>query len=144
MSLISAFEITASGLSAQRLRMDLASTNLANAQTTKGPDGKPFSRLIPEFEAVPVEYDPVFTPEVNSVMSKVNLEQIKKDQSTPRRVYDPGHPDADPNGFVSLPNVNLMQEMADLMMASRAYESNVTAFNTTKSMALKAIEIGKV
>lgn len=143
MSLISAFEVTASGLSAQRLRMDIASTNLANAQTTRGPDGKPFSRLIPEFEAVAMENDPVFSADVNRVMAKVELNEIKKDQSPPKRVYDPGHPDADGLGFITLPNINLMQEMADLLMASRAYESNVTAFNTTKSMALKAIEIGK-
>lgn len=137
------FEISSSGLEAQRLRMDLASANLANAQTTRGPDGGPWKRLRPVFSAEAVQFEHALN-EVEENLKKVAVTGIDKDNAAPRLVYDPSHPDADAKGFVALPNVNMMEEMADLLMASRSYEANVTAFNMSKSMAMSAINLGKI
>lgn len=143
MSFVTSFQVSASGLEAQRLRMDLASMNLANAQTTHGPDGKVYQKVKPVFETRPLEFGNALEKEMGIELQAVAVSSIQKDTTPPRRSYDPGHPDADKDGFVSLPNVNLMEEMADMMLASRAYEANVTAFNTTKGIALKALELGK-
>jgi flagellar basal-body rod protein FlgC len=144
MSFMPNFDITASALSAERLRMDVTSGNLANTQTTRGPDGQPYRKLMPVFEAQPIEFEDTLSGELNLQLSKVAVTGIEKDARPPKRVYDPGHPDADKDGYVSLPNINVMEEMADLMMASRTYEANVTAFNTSKQMVLKTLDIGRV
>lgn len=144
MSFIPAFKVSASGLAAQKIKMDLASTNLANAQTTRGPDGKAYRKAIPIFEAVPLKFENELQNAMDIKLEEVQLVGIQKDDSPLRKVYDPSHPDADPQGFLELPNVNLMKEMSDMLIASRAYEANVTAFNTTKNMALKLIDLGKV
>jgi flagellar basal-body rod protein FlgC len=137
------FEISASGLEAQRLRMDLASANLANAQTTNGPDGGPWKKLSPVFEARSLEFDNALN-DVEAQLKRVDVTGVEKDRTNPRLVYDPTHPDADAKGFVAMPNVNMMEEMADLLMASRSYEANVTAFNMSKSMAMSALNLGKI
>lgn len=137
------FEISASGLEAQRLRMDLASANLANAQTTRGPDGGPWQKLSPVFEANAIEFGNALS-EVEADLKKVEVTGVQKDDSNPRLIYDPTHPDADAKGFVALPNINMMEEMADMLMASRSYEANVTAFNMSKSMAMSALNLGKI
>lgn len=142
--LVPSFQISASGLEAQRVRMDLASTNMANAQTTKGPDGKPYQKMRPIFQAGPIDGESTFSSEIDSELKKVNLSGIYRDESPPRQVYDPGHPDANDKGFVSMPNINLMEEMSDMLLATRAYEANVTAFNVSKSMAMSALNLGKI
>ena len=142
--LIPSFQICASGLEAQRIRMDLTSSNLANAQTTHGPDGKPYQKLRPIFVTEAVDAGSTFTTAMDQELKKVAVQGIEKDQTPPRQVYDPGHPDADKRGFVSLPNINLMEEMADMLLATRAYEANVTAFNVSKSLAMSALGLGKV
>lgn len=144
MTLIASFIVSSSGLEAQKIKMDLASSNLANVQTTRGPDGKPYRKVTPIFESVPIEFDGELQKEMGTPLQQVKLAGLEKDMTPLKRVYDPGHPDADDKGFVELPNVNLIQEMSDMLLASRAYEANVTAFNTTKTMALKSLDLGKI
>lgn len=143
MSFLPNFEITASALSAERLRMDITSANLANTQTTRGPDGQPYKKLMPVFQTEPLSFDKELNGEMDLQLSKVSVAGIEKDATEPKRIFDPSHPDADKNGYVSLPNINVMEEMADLLMATRTYEANVTAFNTSKQMMMKMLDIGK-
>jgi flagellar basal-body rod protein FlgC len=124
--------ISASGMSAERLRMDVVAANIANADTTRGPDGQPYRRR-----------EVVLSPggSFDEVLHGVQVAGIVEDQSPPRRVYDPGHPDADAQGYVSMPNVSPITEMVDLIGASRAYEANVTAMNVAKQMVNRALDI---
>lgn len=144
MGMFGAIDSAASGLTAERLRMDLISNNIANVNTTRTAEGGPYRRQLPVF--APREAQNSF----GSVLSKemgtgdgVRVVAITKDTAPTRRVYDPGHPDANGEGYVEMPNVNIVSEMVDMITASRAYEANVTSVNTAKSMALKALEIGK-
>ncbi len=135
--------ISASGLSAERLRMDTISSNIANVTTTRGEDGQPYKRKIAVFqENLNKEIDKQ-TGKVKENMLGVKAVGIVEDESPLRRVYDPSHPDADAEGYVNMPNVNILNEMADMITATRAYEANVTAMNSEKSMFLKALEIGR-
>ena len=144
MNLFSAMEITASGLHAQRTRMNVLSSNLANARTTRTAEGGPYQRLDPVFEAVPVATrfaDLVRDPGANDAYV-VEVNEIRADDSPPQEVYDPTHPDADERGFIQLPNVNVVEEMVNLITASRAYESAVTVMQSIKGMARSALDIG--
>ena len=137
----SAMEVAASGLSAERGRMNVIASNLANAHTTRGPNGQPYRRLDPVFSAQPVapgSFDPV----LRSVQT-VQLSGVTADQSPPQLTYDPGHPDANAQGYVAYPNVNVVTEMVNLMTASRAYEAGVTSIESLKSMARAAEKIGQ-
>jgi flagellar basal-body rod protein FlgC len=141
------FAISASALTAERLRMDVISNNIANANTTRTLDGGPYIRqrvvFTPRFDPEPT-FSPIvalMTPEGLPV--GVRVVAIQKDPSPPRMVYDPGHPDANAEGYVAYPNVNTVNEMVDMISATRAYQANITAFNATKSMALQALSIGK-
>ena len=135
MGLWSAIEASASGLTAERLRMDLIANNIANVNTTRTQEGGPFRRqlavLMPRSGLDP------------KVGAGVRVVRIAQDDDPPKLAYDPGHPDADAEGYVAMPNVNVVTEMVDLITASRAYEANVTAINAAKDMAAKALEIGK-
>lgn len=127
--------ISASGLSAERLRMDTIASNIANVNTTKGADGQPYRRKVA-----------VFQENLDSELNKplgVKAVGIEEDQSDFRRVYDPTNVDADSDGYVSMPNVNILNEMADMITATRSYEANVNAISSEKSMFLKALEIGR-
>lgn len=144
MNFFSAMEITASGLSAQRVRMNVLSSNLANARTTRTAEGGPYRRMDPVFEAVPVSNrigDVANDPHAQSAYM-VEVPEIRQDDAPPQQVYDPSHPDADEAGFVYLPNVNVVEEMVNLITASRAYESGVTVMASIKDMARAAIDIG--
>jgi flagellar basal-body rod protein FlgC len=141
------FAISASALTAERLRMDVISNNIANANTTRTLEGGPYVRqrvvFAPRFDPTPA-FAPLLsmmTPEGLPV--GVRVVGIEKDPSPPRMVYDPGHPDSNAEGYVAYPNVNTVNEMVDMISATRAYEANITAFNATKSMALQALTIGK-
>lgn len=139
------FGISASGLSAQRLRMDIISDNIANASTVRPSDEVPFQRRYPIFAA---KQDGSFASALKrsteNLGQGVRVMAIAQDNVTPGElVYQPEHPYADEQGYVHMPNVNIMREMVNMISASRAYEANVTALNATKSMIAKALEIGR-
>jgi flagellar basal-body rod protein FlgC len=145
MGLFDAIDASASGLSAERMRMDVVAENLANAQTTKGADGKPYQRktvVLQETQATGPSFQSVLGGAMNSSrVNGVEVAGIAVDPSAGRRVYDPGHPDADKQGYITLPNVNPVTEMVDLITAQRSYESNVTAMQTAKTMFARTLDI---
>ena len=145
MNFFDSMRTSASGLTAQRLRMNLVSNNLANANTTRTEQGGPYQRQEPVFSAIPVKnaFGEILKGELGANLSDVNVTEIINDQRKPLLKYDPMHPDADQQGFVSMPNVNVMEEMVNMMTASRSYEANVTAISTSKNMVQKALEIGR-
>ncbi len=138
-SLIQAMRIAGTSLRAQRARMNTISSNLANAETTKTPEGGPYKRLDPVFQAVPMRFDEQLG-ELGAV-EEVQVGAIIEDQKPPRMVYDPDHPDANNNGYVAMPNVNVVQEMVDMVSASRSYEASTSSIRAAKSMARAALEI---
>jgi flagellar basal-body rod protein FlgC len=142
---LTALNISASGLSAQRTRVTIASSNLANAESTRGPDGLPYRRRDPVLAAVAFagELDQAARPGDPSVAVGVQVSQVVEDPTPGRRVYLPGHPDADPEGFVTFPNVNPINETVNLMTASRGFEANAAAVDTLKTMAQRAIDIAR-
>lgn len=135
--------ISASGLSAERLRMDTIASNIANVSTTRGENGQPYRRKIAVFEENLNKELDKSTGKEKEEMLGVKAVKIAEDQSPFRRVYDPSNPDAGADGYVNMPNVNVLNEMADMIAASRAYEANVSAVNAEKSMFSKALEIGR-
>jgi flagellar basal-body rod protein FlgC len=137
----SAMEVAASGLTAERGRMNVIAGNLANARTTKTEAGTPYKRLDPVFVAKPVEAASV-DPVMRAVRG-VQLSEVREDTSPGQMVYDPGHPDANATGYVEYPNVNVVSEMVNMMSASRAYEAGVTSIESLKAMARAAIKIGR-
>jgi flagellar basal-body rod protein FlgC len=151
MGMFDAIDVSASGLSAERLRMDVTAENLANAQTTRGPNGGPYQRKSVVLQsAQPDGFATQLASAVGGNMPGAPAAQtpggvqaagIVTDTAPAKRVYDPGHPDADAQGYVSMPNVNPVTEMVDLISASRAYEANVTAMQTAKSMFSKTFEL---
>ncbi|NLJ95529.1 MAG: flagellar basal body rod protein FlgC [Clostridiales bacterium] len=145
MSAFNGMNISSSGMSAQRLRMDVISQNIANVNTTRDENGNPYRRKAVVFsEKDSTPFQEVFMKTAGVAGSGVKVTQIIEDNKTAmRKVYDPSHPDADDTGYVTYSNVNIVQEMTDLIDASRSYEANVTAFNATKNMALKGLEVGK-
>ncbi len=145
MNLFTALDSGSAGLSAQRLRLNLIAENLANAYTTRTPEGGPYRRKEAVFEAAPTgaTFKNMLDESRELALSQVRVAGILQDPSPPVLKHDPSHPDADADGFVALPNINVMVEMVNMISASRSYEANVTAIKTTKNMALKALEIGK-
>lgn len=134
MRIFKAIETSATGLTAERLRLDLIANNLANAGTTRTEKGGPYRRQVPVFR--PRRRD--------SIGEGVRVVAIREDTRPLRLVYNPGHPDARPDGYVEMPNVDVITEMVDLISASRAYEANVSAINAAKAMATRALDIGRV
>lgn len=143
--MFSNFNISASGLTAQRLRMDIISGNIANVNTTRTEDGEPYRRKMPIFREKGKSFQGIFQSKISSNQSfqGVEVDEIAEDQSPLKTVYRPDHPDANENGYVEMPNINVTTEMVDMIEASRAYEANVTALNTSKKMSMKALEIGR-
>jgi flagellar basal-body rod protein FlgC len=144
MNLFTAMEVSASGLSAERVRMNALASNLANARTTRTPAGGPYKRLDPVFEAVPLEsrLRELGATRTPSGVYAVQVPLIRQDNGAPQLVYDPTHPDADARGFVAMPNVNVVEEMVNLITASRSYEAGVTVMQSLKGMAQQALSIG--
>ncbi len=137
-----AFAISASGLRAQRLRMDVIAANLANAESTRTPEGGPYQRRDVVMESLPV--GDRFADLLGEARgSAVRVARVVSDTRPPRLVFDPGHPDADAEGYVGLPNVNVVAEMVDMMSASRAYEANIAAVNATKRVLEATLGIGQ-
>ena len=145
MSAFGAMDISASGMTAQRLRTDIIAQNIANVNTTRDGDGGVYKRRTVVFEEKPSDsFNDYLSVASSSIGNGVKVSQIVEDDETPMTmVYDPSHPDADEDGYVMYPNVNTVTEMTNLIDASRSYEANVTAFNGTKSMTMTALEIGK-
>jgi flagellar basal-body rod protein FlgC len=143
MDLESSIQISASGLKANRTWINVISANLANVNTTKTSEGVPYMRKTVVYESVP---DEGFAGELNTAMSeaseKVKVSDIVSDMRDFRQVYDPGHPDANEKGIVLMPNINPVEEMANLLNASRSYEANLAALQTARQLALKSIDIG--
>lgn len=145
MSAFNGMNVSSSGMSAQRLRMDVISQNIANVSTTRDENGEAYRRKAVVFsEKDSTPFQEVFMRTAGVAGSGVKVTQIIEDGETAmRKVYDPSHPDSDDEGYVTYPNVNIVQEMTDLIDATRSYEANVTAFNATKNMALKGLDVGK-
>ena len=152
MSLMGSLNVSASGMSAQRTRMDIISQNIANVNTTRDENGDVYRRQTVVFaEKNDCKFESILTAMQTGVSRKtdplgdgVKITGIAEDHVTPMKmVYDPAHPDADEDGYVTMPNVNTVTEMTNLIDATRSFEANVTAFNATKNMALKGLEIGK-
>lgn len=143
MDVFNSLNISASALKAQRIRLDTISANMANAETTRTPEGGPYKRKMVVFEPQQMSFSDHMKRSQNNGAMGVQVSQIAVDYSESKLIYDPSHPDADENGYVAMPNVDILKETTDMMMATRAYEANVTAIKSAKRMALKALEIGK-
>ncbi len=152
MSLMGSLNVSASGMSAQRTRMDIISQNIANVNTTRDENGEVYRRQTVVFaEKNDSNFDSILRSMQTGISRRpdplgdgVKIAGIAEDHVTPMKmVYDPAHPDADADGYVTLPNINTVTEMTNLIDATRSFEANVTAFNATKNMALKCLEVGK-
>ena len=141
MEFFTTFKICASGLSAQRAKLDVITSNIANVNTTSTPEGGPYKRKMITFSAEPLKEG--FDKSLEDAVRMVKVKSVVDEKEGFKRIYDPGNPDADKEGFVTLPNVNIMLEMTNLITANRSYEACATAFDAAKNMALKAMEIGK-
>lgn len=139
MNLISGIDVSAGALNAQRTRLDIVAQNIANAQTTRGPDGQPYQRRLVTFESELMRTQ----GQAGNALQGVRVSSIVPDTARGQRVFDPQHPDAGPDGMVQLPNVNLAYEMVDLITATRAYEANLSVVKNARQMAAKALEIGR-
>jgi flagellar basal-body rod protein FlgC len=145
---LAGFNISASALTAQRLRMDVISSNIANAETTRAGyvDGRfvPYRRKEVVFAPVAGRFQSLLDQKLNAVGAQgVQAVAIQEDPTPFKQVYNPSSPDADENGMVLMPNVDVLKEMVDMISATRSYEANVTALNASKSMFMKSLEIGK-
>jgi flagellar basal-body rod protein FlgC len=136
-------DIAASGLSAERTRMNTIASNLANAQTTRTAEGGPYRRVDPVFEAIALDKMRALSPSERSV-SMVQVSQIVQDQRPGHMVYSPGHPDANADGYLEYPNVNIVEEMVNMISASRAYEAGISSVEATQKMASSALDLGRV
>jgi flagellar basal-body rod protein FlgC len=145
MDLFTAMTVSATGLNAQRTVINVISANLANAQTTRTEEGGPYRRKQALLSPAPpaANFPDFLSRKIDPQATGVKAEVVEDAGAEFKVIHDPSHPDADENGSVALPNVNIMEEMVNLMRATRSYEANVSTFNAAKHMALKALEIGK-
>jgi len=137
MNLISGIDTTSGALAAQKIRLDIVAQNIANAQTTRTPEGGPYKRKVISFE------NELVKQAGGVALQTVNISSITDDKSPGQAVYNPQHPDAGPDGTVVMPNVNLAFEMVDLITASRAYEANLSVVKNARNLAMKTLQIGK-
>ncbi len=140
MKIFESIRISASGLAAERFRLDLVAGNLANINTTRTAEGGPYRRQTAVFAEALTKAGPGVP---GGKSAGVRVAAVVKDSSPPQLVYDPGHPDANEEGYVAMPNINVVNEMVDMITATRAYEANITAVNAFKSMFMKALDIGR-
>ena len=145
MGYFNGINISASGLTAQRLRMDTIAQNISNINTTGNDDKSPYRRKVVVFQERSEDFNEILSKRMNddAIINGVRVTNITEDDSPFRRVYEPGHPDANEDGYVMYPNIDIMTEMVNMISATRSYEANITVLNGTKSMAMKALEIGK-
>lgn len=145
MDFLTSMKISSSGLSVQRKIMETVASNLANIETTRTPDGGPYRRKELVVTALPLEddFNAMLKTELGENILQTLITEIIEDQSEPRMVFNPNHPDASETGYVAMPNVDLMTEMVNLITSTRGFEANVTAINAAKAMAQRAIELGR-
>lgn len=143
MDMMTSMKIAASALKAQRTRLDTIGTNIANIETTRTPEGGPFRKREVVFQSNGKDFAENLRASQRDGIAGVEVARIQANREPPKMVYKPGHPDADSEGMVAMPNINLMEEVADMMSATSAYEANVTVVRSAKRMALKALEIGQ-
>lgn len=142
-SLITGAENAAAALNAQRVRMDVVSQNIANANVSRGPDGKPYRRQQVVFEQVLQDQQHVAGDALGAKPQLVRVARIQEDKQPPRMLHMPGHPHADKQGNVAMPNVNIQEEMVDMIVSSRSFEANLASLKTARNMALQTLSIGK-
>lgn len=152
MRFLNSIDVSASGLTAQRLRMDTIASNITNAETTRGADGKPYRRQVVLLEAQgtapqrKARFGQILDQEIHNPAQGVRVREIRsisEDEAPFRKVYEPGHPDAGPDGYVNYPNVNIVEEMINMISTARAYEANSKVIESTRAMALRALDIGR-
>jgi len=145
MDLIQSIDVAASGMTAQRVRLNVISMNLANANTTRTADGGPYRKKTAIFESTPIggSFEARLRDALEDEIYGVRVTRIAPVAGDLKKIFSPSHPDADEKGYVYLPNVNLVQEMVQMLNANRAYEANASAITTAKEMALKALDIGR-
>lgn len=145
MDLLKCIDIAASGMTAQRQRLNVISMNLANSNTTKAEDGKAYRRKTAIFRTVPMKnsFEDKLKNSIDNQISAVEVTKIVDVPGELKQIFDPTHPDADENGYLYLPNVNLVEEMVQMLNANRSYEANASAIKAAKDMAVKALEIGR-
>lgn len=147
MDIFNTFKIGSSALKAQTLRMNTISSNLANVETTSTPEGGPYKKKSVVFQSTPISFEQTLNKsisgDVEDSVKGVKVSKVVEDEREPRKVYDPSHPDADDQGYVSMPNVSVLEEMVDMMSATRSYQANTTSIQMAKRMAMKALSIGQ-
>jgi flagellar basal-body rod protein FlgC len=145
MDIMTGMRVSASGMSSQRMRMNTISSNIANINTTRTPEGGPYRRKDVIFEAMPEakSFGEVLMSQPQRDVARVQVTDVHVDRKAPLMKYEPDHPDANEDGYVAYPNINLMEEMANMIQATRAYEANVSAMNATKDMAMTSLELGR-
>ena len=145
MDFLTSLKISSSGLAANRKRMGAISSNIANAQTTRTAEGGPYRKKEVVFGSEPAResFGEILEGELDEKAQSVHATEVISSNKPPILKYEPNHPDAKKDGYVAYPDINVMEEMADMISASRAYEANISAMNTTKSMAMKALELGR-
>jgi flagellar basal-body rod protein FlgC len=145
MDILSGMRVSASGMAAQRMRMNTINSNIANVHTTRTPEGGPYRRKDVVFESMPdaKSFGEILTTQPQKDVARVQVTDVTVDRKAPLMKYEPDHPDANADGYVAYPNINLMEEMANMIMTTRAYEANVSAMNATKDMAMTSLELGR-
>jgi len=138
--ILSGIQSTTAALEAERTRLDVIAENIANAHTTRSPDGKPYQRQVVVFESA---LQQALANEKPSPVPTLQVARIEKDSRPPILTYEPGHPDADADGMVAMPNINVNEEMADMIAASRAFEANLAVIKNSRAMAMQTLAIGK-
>lgn len=143
MDILNTFRISGSALRAQSLRLNTISSNLANVETTSTPEGGPYKKKSVYFQSSPLSFKEQLDGQMQKSTQGVEVTKIVEDETPPRKVYNPSHPDAGEDGYVDMPNISVLEEMVDMMSATRSYQANVTTIKMAKRMALKALEIGR-
>lgn len=142
MDILNTFRISGSALQAQSTRLNTCSSNLANVETTSTPEGGPYKKKSVVFQSTPLNFKDQLDG-IRQGMQGVSVSKITEDANAPRKVYNPSHPDAKEDGYVEMPNISVLEEMVDMMSATRSYQANVTSIKMAKRMAMKALEIGR-
>ncbi len=143
MDIFTSMQIGASALKANSIRLNTISSNLANIETTSTPEGGPYKRKSVNFQSTPLSFKEHLDSNLNTTIQGVKVSGILEDKEPPQKVYRPEHPDADEDGYVAMPNINVLKEMVDMMSTTRSYEANATTIKSAKRMAMKALEIGR-